>query len=290
MIHRPYPRWWRGDDCPFHDADYRQRVALCRARSQVAFARHEATRSHEAGVCTTPGFEDVVPPLSDEDDRDTDVADDECVSSSPHVPLDDDAPFADVVCRASSQVWGMPDPRPHQVDATEKIMFDHRCGGKLLLVVRTGAGKTHVALLTATMVGGIALVLVPLLALTADILDGLRPSSGHHGSIEAHHVDDLSPVAMRDALIPRMNEVGRDSASVMFLLCSPQELAKNGLFRAALLRASRRGALRLVVIDEAHLHATHGRSFRACIRVLHTKFFSVVFATDGAIAHPLFWS
>ena len=50
----------------------------------------------------------------------------------------------------------MPDPRPHQVAATQKIIFDRRCGGKLLLVVRTGASKTHVARLTAAMVGGIA--------------------------------------------------------------------------------------------------------------------------------------
>ena len=35
-------------------------------------------------------------------------------------------------------------------------------------------------------------------------------------------------------------------------------------------------SLRLFVINEAHLHATHERAFCVCICVLHTKFFSVV--------------
>ena len=126
---------------------------------------------------------------------------DEACSSA----LDDNAPFADVVRRASSLVWGMPDPIPHQVAATQKIIFDRRCGGKLLLVVRTGAGKTHVAGLTATMVGGIAVALVPLLSLPADILEGLRRSSDLHGSVEAHYIDDLSAAAVRGTLVLRIN-------------------------------------------------------------------------------------
>ena len=223
MVHRPHPPWWRGDRMPFNDVDFRQRVALCNARSQVAYARHEATRTRQSGGSIA--FKDVVPPLSDEDDRASAVADDACSSA-----LDDDAPFADYVRRASSRVWGMPDPRPHQVAATHKIIFDRRCHGKVLLVVRTGAGKTHVARLIATMVGGIALVLVLLLSLTADILEGLRRSSDLHGSVEAHHVDDLSVSAVRETLVPRINEIGRDSGSVMFLLCSPQELAKMDFF------------------------------------------------------------
>ena len=76
------------------------------------------------------------------------------------------------------------------------------------------------------MVGGIAVVLVPLLSLAADILEGLRQLSGLHGSVEAHRVDHLSAAAVWGTFAPRINEIGRDSASIMFLLCSPQELAK----------------------------------------------------------------
>ena len=67
MAHRPRPRWWRGAHCAFYDADFLERVAVCRARSQAALTRHEATRSSQAGGCISPGFQDVVPPLSDDD-------------------------------------------------------------------------------------------------------------------------------------------------------------------------------------------------------------------------------
>ena len=120
MVHRPYPRWWRGAHCPFYDADFLERVAVCRARSQSALARHEATRSSQHRGCTSLGFEDVVPPLSDEDedDRDTAVGDDDVSAASPSVALDDDAPFADVVRRASSLVW---------------VILNHDDGGRRIL-------------------------------------------------------------------------------------------------------------------------------------------------------------
>ena len=44
--------------------------------------------------------------------------------------------------------------------------------------------------------------------------------------------------------------------------------------------------LRLVTIDEAHLYAQHGRSFRESLRVLTNVFFAVVFRVGHW--HPLF--
>ena len=117
----------------------------------------------------------------------------------------------------------------------QKNIFDCRCGGKLLLIVQTGAGKTHFARLTATLVGGIAADVVLLLTLTTDLIEGLRRSSNAHGSVEAHRLDELSRVIVRDTLIPRINEVGPDLGSSMFLVCSTQKLTNNGLFRASLL-------------------------------------------------------
>ena len=112
MVHRSNPLWWRGDHMPFNDVDFRQRVSLCNARSQVAYVCHEANRTPQSGGC---GFKDVVSPLSDEDDHATAVGDEACSSA-----LNNNAPFADVVRRASSLVWGMPDPRHHQVLAPKK--------------------------------------------------------------------------------------------------------------------------------------------------------------------------
>ena len=59
------------------------------AAAHAAVARHEATRSSQAGTTTSPGFEDVVPLQGD--DCDTSVGDNDCSSASPPIPLDDDA-------------------------------------------------------------------------------------------------------------------------------------------------------------------------------------------------------
>ena len=77
MVHRPHPRWSRGFHCPFHDADFLERGAVCRARSQSALACHKATRSSQQWGCISLAFEDVAPPLSneDEDNRNMDVGD-----------------------------------------------------------------------------------------------------------------------------------------------------------------------------------------------------------------------
>ena len=139
----------------------------------------------------------------------------------------------------------------------------------------------------ATMVAGVALVIVPLLSLTADLLEGLREGSSTDASVEAHHVDELPADVVRDTLVPRLDSLDGDSSSLIFLLCSPQELSENGILRAAMLRCHGRGVLRLVALDEAHLYAQHGTTFRGCIRLLLDQFFRVVFSRTSGRQHPL---
>ena len=47
--------------------------------------------------------------------------------------------------------------------------------------------------MVGTMAAGLSLVLVPLLLLTADLLEGLREGSSADTLVEVHHVDDLPP-------------------------------------------------------------------------------------------------
>ena len=84
-----------------------------------------------------------------------------------------------------------------------------------------------------------------------------------------------------------MNAIGNESSSSMFIFISPQKLVACGPIRAAILRCHQRKTLRLTVIDEAHLYAMHGRSFRGELRLLNKSFFQVVFRAGGAY-HPLF--
>ena len=67
---------------------------------------------------------------------------------------------------ASSRQWKVDTCRPKQLAACKKIIFDGSSLGKLLVVDRTGGGKSHILRMIATMVNGIMLVIIPLLSLT----------------------------------------------------------------------------------------------------------------------------
>ena len=84
------------------------------------------------------------------------------------------APFADHLNNGSSRIWSTPQCRPKQHRAVETIIHSEECRGKLLVVDRTASGKSHILRMIATMVGGIVLVIVPLLSLTADQMAKVR--------------------------------------------------------------------------------------------------------------------
>ena len=136
------------------------------------------------------------------------------------------------------------------------------------------------------MVNGIILVIIPLLALTnADQMANIMNALQIDGLIEAHNLDGTSRSALRDIIIPRMDEIQYDTSSTMFLLSSPQYFVDNPLFLQAVLRCYRQRTLRLVSVDEAHLYAMHGRSFRVAMRILQRLLFNVIFAIG--VWHPL---
>ena len=168
----------------------------------------------------------------------------------------------------------------------ETICFSEECDGKLIVIDRTGSGKSHILRMVATMTGGIILVIVPLLSLTADQMAKIRVALMSEGSVEAHHADEIPTELLNEIVIPRMHEIGYNSTSTMFIFTSPQKLANTQPLLDALFTCHQNQTLRLVTIDEAHLYAQHGRSFRESLRVLTSVFFTVLFRIGHW--HPLF--
>ena len=71
--------------------------------------------------------------------------------------------WSERVVAASIDVWSMY-PTDMQVKAITSLIDIDVCGGKLLLVVKTGAGKSHVMRTTGVlMLGGVCLIIMPLL-------------------------------------------------------------------------------------------------------------------------------
>ena len=65
---------------------------------------------------------------------------------------------------AASKVWRTATMRPKQQIAVHRILHDKDADGKLLLVDRTGGGKSLTMQMALTMSAGIAIIIVPLLA------------------------------------------------------------------------------------------------------------------------------
>ena len=103
------------------------------------------------------------------------------------------------------------------------------------------------------MINGIILIIIPLLALTADQMPNTMNAVQEHGSIEAHHLDDISPSAVCNNIIPRMDEIEYITSSTIFLFSSPYYIMKNLAILDAILRWHAKKTLCLVAMDKAHL-------------------------------------
>ena len=249
--------------------------AAANERATIAEAAAASNRSIES----SRRFQEAAVANADDESA---AADSDSIADS----VSSQASFDEVLTNLSARMWGTPALRPTQSAAIAEIMHG-QCAGKLLLVHRTGGGKSHIMRMIGSLVAGITVVIVPLLTLCADQIRKILEASPKYASCEAHHIDDCSATDIKETIVPRLDAVGNDSSSSVFLFISPQKLVSCGPIRAAILRAHHRKTLRLVVIDEAHLYAMHGRSFRGELRLLHKSFFEVVFRSGGEY-HPLF--
>jgi hypothetical protein len=189
---------------------------------------------------------------------------------------------------ASHHVWGV-HLRPMQLRALLFLFGNDNFERKMLLVARTGGGKSHVIRMTGTMFRGIHLIIHPLLVLTADQITKFTCASTRHGSVMAHNCDEQasSSRAHRDRLMQHLLDVGPDTSRTVYLFASPHFLATRAAFLNAIILCSRRGTLRSVTIDEAHLLARQGASFRPEVRMLRESFFLPVWGNTIPEKRPL---
>ena len=147
---------------------------------------------------------------------------------------------------------------------------------KMLLVARTGGGKSHVIRMIGTMLRGIHVIIHPLLVLTADQMSKFTCASSAFGPVSAHNLDEQASSCghFRDRLIEYLLAIPADTSRTVYLFASPHFLATHTGIRNALLKCARRNrTLRSITLDEAHLLAKQGASFRPKIRMLADTFF-----------------
>ena len=84
-------------------------------------------------------------------------------AAAPHTPNDTsdfsqciipNSPMASLLNYVSLCQWRTPMCRPKQIQSVDKILFEPSSDSKLIVIDRTGGGKSHILPMIATMVGG----------------------------------------------------------------------------------------------------------------------------------------
>jgi hypothetical protein len=162
--------------------------------------------------------------------------------------------------------------RKRQSLALSTIFENKACDGTLLFVDCTGGGKSHIMRVTGTCVRGIIVVTAPTLALAA--FKKFKVADKSTGFVDAIHFDEDigTDDTKRLDLITDLSNIKRHTNRTVFPFISPQKLAKYADLRSTLLACNAKKTMRMLLIDEFHIHCQHGMDFRREIKQVCNEF------------------
>lgn len=161
-----------------------------------------------------------------------------------------------------------------------------------IVVMATGGGKSLCYMLPATVLGGVTIVISPLIALMVDQVQALNDKGVSAALISSasgarHNKEVMERLLGRTSKAPKKKSKNPPNLKPITVLYGTPELCQTDRFRKVLFELHEQNRLALFAIDEAHCLSTWGHDFRPAYRKLQwlrTSFSNVPFIVCTATA------
>jgi hypothetical protein len=159
------------------------------------------------------------------------------------------------IIAASASVWSVHKMYPIQLDAVYHLLHPVH-PNHLAVIQRTGAGKTHILRNSERSVSslerGIVLIFIPLLTLSADVMNKFTCANQNFGAVAVQHLDELFDANKQvyyDLLERCRGLRWSTTTTTVFIFLSPQFLINHPEARDVFIECSHRTIVLLLLMN-----------------------------------------